>query len=115
MVSEGEGLVARLPQADGGMKLRPVVLLRKLPGYGDFLVCGISSQLRQALPGFDMVINADSDDFAPTGLKVSSVIRLAFLAVVPVAEMKRRLGRLQPAVLERLQLTLAQHLRPQRS
>ena len=35
-VSEGEVVVARLVQADGGAKLRPIVLLRKLPGMGDF-------------------------------------------------------------------------------
>ncbi len=107
MVSEGDIVVARLPQADGGAKLRPVVLLSELPGFGDFLVCGVSSQLRQAVRSFDIVID---DDFAVTGLRVPSVVRLAFLAVVPVAEMKRRLGRVSPEVLESLQKTLAQHL-----
>jgi mRNA interferase MazF len=110
MVSEGEIVVARLPQADGGFKLRPVVVLRKLPGFGDFLVCGVSSQLRQTIQGFDIVLDADSADFAATGLSVSSVVRLAFLAVVSVAEMKRRLGKIAPSVLEALQNNLAQHL-----
>ena len=110
MVSEGEIIVARLPQADGGSKLRPVVLLRELPGFGDFLVCGVSSQLRQAIRGFDIILDAASGDFATTGLRVSSVVRLAFLAVVPVTNMKRRLGRLSPSVLEALQQSLAQHL-----
>jgi len=71
MVSEGEIVVAGLPQADGGAKLRPVVLLRELPGFGDFLVCGVSSQLHQAIRGFDIVLDAGSGDFAATGLRVS--------------------------------------------
>ena len=53
-VSEGEVVVARLVQADGGAKLRPIVLLRKLPGMGDFLVCGVSSQTQRAVEGFDL-------------------------------------------------------------
>lgn len=110
MVSEGEIVVARLPQADGGAKLRPVVLLRELPGFGDFLVCGVSSQLEQAIRGFDVIIADDSDGFAGSGLRVSSVVRLAFLAVVPVADMKRRLGSVTPEVLEGLQKNLARHL-----
>jgi len=79
MVSEGEIVVARLPQADGGAKLRPVVLLRELPGFGDFLVCGVSSQLGQAIGGFDVIIADDSDGFAGSGLRVSSVVPWHFL------------------------------------
>lgn len=110
MVSEGEIVVAQLVQADGGAKLRPVVLLRELPGYGDFLVCGVSSQLRQAIRGFDVVLDSGSGDFPSTGLRVSSVIRLSFLAVVPETDMKRRLGRIAPDVLNTLRENLARHL-----
>jgi mRNA interferase MazF len=110
MVSEGQIVVARLPQADGGAKLRPVVLLRELPGFGDFLVCGVSSQLRQAIPEFDMVLEENSDDFAGTGLRGSSVVRLTFLAVVPVELMMRRLGWVPGKVLAALQDRLARHL-----
>ncbi len=35
---EGEIILANLAQADGTVKLRPVLLLKKLPGYNDFLV-----------------------------------------------------------------------------
>ncbi|MCB1234064.1 MAG: type II toxin-antitoxin system PemK/MazF family toxin [Verrucomicrobiae bacterium] len=108
MVLEGEIVVAKLPQADGASKLRPVVLLRELPGFGDFLVCGVSSQLRQAVPDFDEVIHAGSMDFQKTGLKVSSVVRLAFLAVIPVVDFKRRLGKVSPEILDRLRGTLSQ-------
>jgi len=56
MVSEGDIVVAELPQSDGSVKLRPVLLLRKLPGFGDFLSCGISTKLRQTEVGFDIIV-----------------------------------------------------------
>jgi mRNA interferase MazF len=37
---EGEIILANLPQADDNFKLRPVLLLKQLPGYNDLLVCG---------------------------------------------------------------------------
>jgi len=40
-------VLAALPQADGQMKNRPAVALRRLPGFGDWLLCGVSTQLRQ--------------------------------------------------------------------
>ena len=42
MISEGDTVVASLPQSDGTVKLRPVVLLKVLPGFGDFLAAGVS-------------------------------------------------------------------------
>ena len=43
-MNEGDLALAPLPQADGQIKNRPVALLRRLPPFGDFLVCGISTQ-----------------------------------------------------------------------
>ena len=43
-MNEGDLALAPLPQADGQIKNRPVVLLWRLPPFGDFLVCGISTQ-----------------------------------------------------------------------
>jgi len=61
---EGEIILAQLPQADGGTKLRPVLLLKELPGYKDFLVCGISTQLRQLIAGFDELIDQTTPNFS---------------------------------------------------
>jgi mRNA interferase MazF len=62
-----EGAVVLLPlaQADGQVKPRPAVALRELPGFGDWLVCGISTQLHQCVPGFDEPIASGDADFAP--------------------------------------------------
>ena len=52
-----------------------------MPPFGDLLVCGVSTQLRQFTPGFDeLIMNGDSD-FAMSGLMAESVIRLRFLGI----------------------------------
>ena len=66
-----------------GAKLRPALLLGKLPGdHDDWLICMISSQLHQAVRGFDEVVAEDDADFATSGLKATSLVRLGRLAVV---------------------------------
>ena len=39
----GDVCLTAIPQANGKEKLRPVMLMSQLPGFGDWLVCGISS------------------------------------------------------------------------
>ncbi len=103
---EGEIILAQLPQADGGTKLRPVLLLKELPGYKDFLVCGISTQLRQLIAGFDELIDQTTSNFSQTGLRQTSIIRLGFLAVIPNQKIAGSIGKIE-AVLHR---TLVQRL-----
>jgi mRNA interferase MazF len=80
----GQIVLFRFPQTDlEGGKLRPALLLAQLPGgYDDWLICMISSQIRQYVPGFDEIVQETDADFAGSGLKVSSVIRIGRLAVV---------------------------------
>ena len=77
---------------------------------GDFLVCGVSSQTLCAIQGFDLVVEAGSKGFAQTGLRVTSVIRLNFLATVPTRRMERRLGSLPDGMLGYLKAKLAEHI-----
>ena len=70
-MNEGDLALAPLPQADGQIKNRPVALLRRLPPFGDFLVCGISTQLHQRVAGFDEEIAAADPEFAASGLKAA--------------------------------------------
>lgn len=55
MKKAGQVVVFHFPQADlDEGKLRPALLLGKLPGeYDDWLICMISSQMRQHIAGFD--------------------------------------------------------------
>lgn len=101
-----------LAQADGTMKLRPAVALRQLPGFGDWLVCGISTQLHQAVAGFDETISAGDNDFANSGLVRSSLIRLGFLQAVPLRKIMGRIGSISTDRHRRLLANLARHLTP---
>ncbi len=105
-VFPGDVVVAPLAHADGGAKPRPV-LLRELPGFGDYLACGISTQMHQAIKGFDLVLSPGSAEFFSSGLHTESVVRLGFVGVVPVRKMTRRLGRISPSALAGLQKRLA--------
>jgi mRNA interferase MazF len=82
-MNEGDVALTPVPQADGQVKNRPVVVLRKMPPYNDLLVCGISTQLPQFVPDFDELVTSKDPDFATSGLMRDSVVRLSFLAVVP--------------------------------
>jgi len=84
MKEAGQVVVFRFPQTDlEEGKLRPALLLGKLPGnYDDWLICMISSQTHQFIEGFDEFVKESDTDFGESGLKVTSVIRVGRLAVV---------------------------------
>ena len=84
MKEAGQVVVFRFPQTDlEEGKLRPALLLGKLPGnYDDWLICMVSSQTRQYIDGFDEIVRENDNDFGESGLKVTSVIRVGRLAVV---------------------------------
>ena len=98
----GDVILASIPQADGDVKHRPAIILRELPGFGDFLVCGVSTQLRQRVEGFDELITPEDADFATSGLLVSSLIRLGFLAVVPGKDIPGTIAAISEARYHRL-------------
>jgi len=102
----------RFPQADLTQgKLRPALLLGKLPGpYDDWLICMISSQTRHYIPGFDEIIQAGDPDFATSGLKVPSVVRVGRLAVVEGRMLLGAIGEIDSARLQRIKTHLADWL-----
>lgn len=46
-MKEADVVLTPVPQADGAIKNRPAVILREMPPYKDFLICGVSTQLHQ--------------------------------------------------------------------
>jgi mRNA interferase MazF len=84
MKTAGQIVLFQFPQTDlTEGKYRPALLLGKLPGeYDDWLICMVSSQTRHYTPEFDELIQESDSDFADSGLKVASVIRVGRLAVV---------------------------------
>jgi mRNA interferase MazF len=106
---EGEIVLAVLPQVDREQKPRPVLILRKMPN-GDFLVCAISTQLNKYIPEFDEIIRADDSEFAATGLKKESLVRLSFSHVVPPSELRRSIGYINDHIHRKLLLNLSNYI-----
>ena len=106
-----DGFLRRPAEADVvyldiGGKQRPAILLRKMPGYGDFLVCAVSSQLKQYIRGFDEKIEPSKD----TGIIVKSVIRLGCLELVKSKDIPGRSGRIPAEQHRRLLKKLSAYL-----
>ncbi len=112
MKRAGQIVLFRLPQADlEEGKLRPALLLGKLPGeYDDWLVCMISSQTHRCLEGFDEIVQEGDEDFAESGLKVASVIRIGRLATVFGEVLLGAIGQISPERLARIKKRLSDWL-----
>jgi mRNA interferase MazF len=109
MISEGQVVLFKFFQTDQQQgKLRPALVLRELPNkYDDWLICMISTQLRQSIQHLDEIITSEDSDFIQTGLKLSSVIRTCRLAVVDGDILLGSLGQVSPDRLERVRKNLA--------
>jgi mRNA interferase MazF len=67
-MKEGSIALTPIPQADGNVKNRPVILLRTMPPYQDWLICSISTKLNQRVIGFDEIIAPEDIDFVSSSL-----------------------------------------------
>src|SRR5258705_13498750 len=85
-MKQGDVVLTPVPQADGVIKNRPAIFLREMPPYRDLLVCGVSTQLLQEVKGFDEVVQSFDPDFASSGLRSTSLIRLGFLGVLTLED-----------------------------
>lgn len=109
-MKEGDVVLTPVPQADGVIKNRPAIILRELPPYRDVLVCGISTQLHQKVKDFDETIAPTDADFASSGLKSESLIRLGFLAALPRSSIIGTIGSISSERHKRLLKTLSDYL-----
>jgi mRNA interferase MazF len=109
-MKEGDVVLTPIPQADGSIKNRPAIFLREFPPYKDLLVCGVSTQLHQEVKGFDEVISSSDSDFAVSGLRSESLIRLGFLAILPRTKIAGSIGSISAERHQRLLKTLADYL-----
>ena len=110
-MNEGDVVLTPFRQADGKTRNRPAIALRRMPPFADFLVCGVSRQLRHRVPDFDEIISAADADFRSSGLRETSLIRLGFLAVLPASEFLGDIGSISPERHRRLLSRLAKYLR----
>ena len=112
MIDEGDVVLTPLPQADGHLKNRPALVLRRMPPFGDLLVCGMSTQLTRAVADFDEVFEAADSDFASSGLKAPPLIRLGYLAVLPPNKLLGKIGSVSTERRRRLLRRLCRHMTP---
>jgi len=109
-MNQGDVVLTPVPQSDGVVKNRPAIFLREMPPYRDVLVCGVSTQLHQEVKGFDEVVQLADSDFAVTGLKSTSLIRLGFLAVIPRSAVIGSIGKISSERHKRLLRKLSEYL-----
>ncbi len=109
MIHEGQIVLFRFPQTDQAKgKLRPALVVRKLPGvYDDWLICMVSSRVFQRVVDFDELITDESSDFSSSGLKVASVVRISRLAVVESSVLCGAIGFISEKRLVRIGKKLA--------
>jgi mRNA interferase MazF len=117
MKKAGQIVLFQFPQTDLEKgKLRPALLLGKLPGdYDDWLICMISSQTHQYVAGFDEIVKDSDEDFEQSGLKVSSVIRVGRLAVVSGDILLGAIGEISQERLSRVRRNLSNWLSEKQS
>lgn len=109
-MKEGDVIILPMPQANGVVKNRPAIILREMPPFRDALVCGVSTQLRQAAKDFDEVISPNDADFDASGLQAESLIRLGFLVVLPQAKIAGSIGSISSERRKRLLQRLSAYL-----
>ncbi|MDO9129888.1 MAG: type II toxin-antitoxin system PemK/MazF family toxin [Anaerolineales bacterium] len=109
MRQAGDIVLTRFPLANlAEGKLRPALLLGRLPGdYDNWLICMISSQARHYQPDFDELVSESDSDFADSGLKTTSVIRVERLAVVETSILLGDVGHISAERLQRIKRHLA--------
>mgnify|MGYP001088880533 CR=1 FL=1 len=112
MIREGQIVLFSLPRTDQAAgKLRPALVLRRLPGaQGDSPICMVSSQLHQQVAGLDETVSDSDSDFRQTGLKRPSLIRVTRIAVVCAAMLHGAIGQLSQQRLDSIRQRLANWL-----
>ena len=109
MIREGNIVLFRFPQTDQSSgKLRPALVLRKLPGpFDDWLICMVSTKLSQQIIGLDEIIGHQDSDFKLSGLKKDSLFRISRLAVVEKSIFLGVIGKVSSKRLSRIKTTLS--------
>ena len=104
MIEEGQVVLFRFPQTNLEKgKLRPALVIRKVPGeYDDWLICMISSRLHQKHIELDEIIGPEDNDFRDSELKTTSVIRISRLAVIEREILLGKLGNISSLRLDRI-------------
>ncbi len=113
MLVPGKIVLFKFPFTDlSKPKLRPALLLSKLPGdYSDWLICMISSNLEQFIDNFDEIIFEKDSDFVTSGLKAESVFRIGRLAVMNHTLIEGSIGHISKTRLNKIKSKIAKWIK----
>lgn len=109
-MKDGDICKVGLPQPDGSVKDRPVILIKEVPPFNDWMVAAVTSRLRNMNPSLDYLIEDTSPGFKNTGLKKTSLIRLGLINTINFRLIKGVIGELPYGVLTKLKSNLSQFI-----
>ncbi|MBI4670145.1 MAG: type II toxin-antitoxin system PemK/MazF family toxin [Chloroflexi bacterium] len=107
---EGKVVLVPFPFDDlSSSKVRPaVVLTDPIGAHRHIVIAFITSQLPTNPLESDLILQASHPDFAKTGLRVASALRLHRLLTVTTTLIQRELGELSPALQNEVAAKLKQ-------
>ena len=107
-MKRGTVVLAPFPFTDlSGQKVRPAVVVSRSDRSGrDVMLAFITSHRGHPLSATDLLIEDSHPDFAQTGLKTKSVIKLDKLVTVESAILLGELGELPDALLQQADVKL---------
>ena len=102
-LSKGDIVLTQFPFTDlSQTKLRPAVILWVDSAKNEITLCFISSQNVNNLTSEEFAILDSDEDFATTGLRISSKVRVTRLATLNRLLIVRRLGQLTTKHIQKL-------------
>jgi len=108
-LQKGDIVLVPFPFTDlSQTKLRPAVVLWVDSTENDVTLCFISSQNLDSLSPEEFSISPSDSEFAGTGLKVASKVRVSKIATLERRFVTRRLGNLEANQLRQLNNCLIQ-------
>lgn len=110
----GDVVVVEIPYLDTTASVRrPALVVSDSAQLLDTVVAGISSRIRDPLPGTHYVINRTHLDWVASGLRLASAIRCDRLFTINDADIQRKIGHLSDATMvdvgSRLKTALGLH------
>jgi len=110
---QGDVVLPPFPFADlSGSKVRPAVIISADPQGPELVVAFITSVMMNRSPrGADVELRQGDQEFATTGLKTDSLLRLDKLVTISRSAILRRLGALGPMTRQRLETALLRAFR----
>jgi mRNA interferase MazF len=110
-LSKGDIVLVPFPFTDFSQtKLRPAIVLHTDASKNEITLCFITSQNISHIDSNEFLLNESDPDFATTGLKLSSKVRVSRIVTVTNQLIQRRLGQLSSAQLQQLNTCLTKTL-----